>query len=394
MTVVDRIVDLAPDIKGWRQDIHRHPELAFEENRTSDLVADKLQGWGLEVHRGLAKTGVVGVLEGQSDNGRMIGLRADMDALPINELNDFDHASQHEGKMHACGHDGHTAMLLGAACHLAATRNFDGRIAFIFQPAEEGGGGAKVMIDEGLFEKFPVESVYGLHNMPGLPAGHIALRPGPTLAAADEVRITVTGTGGHAAMPHEALDPVPIAAQIIGALQTIASRYTDPLDSAVISITCVNAGTAQNVIPDDVHLIGSVRTMLPQTRDNVEATIQKIAEGIAHAHGATAKVVYERGYPATINSDRETAACAEVAAEVVGEDNVHLDRPPLMASEDFSFMLQAKPGCFIFLGNGESGHPGGCMVHNANYDFNDDVAIYGASYWTRLAETLLLRGCN
>ena len=390
MPVVDRIFEFAQDLKDWRRDFHKHPELAFEETRTADVVAGKLGAWGLDLHRGLAKTGVVGVLHGKHDNGRMIGLRADMDALPIQEMNDFDYASDHQGKMHACGHDGHTAMLLGAARYLAETRNFDGRIAFIFQPAEEsGGGGAQVMIDEGLFEQFPVESVYGLHNRPGLPAGEIALHAGPVLAASDVVKITVTGRGGHAALPHDALDPVPIAAQIIGALQTISSRRIDPLDSVVVSITCVHAGTAQNVIPNDVHLTGSIRTLVPATRDQVETSIRDIAEGIARAHGASAKVTYQRGYPPTINSAAEAAICATVAADIVGEENIHLDLPPLMASEDFSYMLQEKPGCFIFLGNGASGHPGGCMVHNASYDFNDDVAVFGASYWARLAETLL-----
>ena len=389
MADIDRIAAFAKDMKAWRQDIHRHPELAFEETRTAGLVADKLEAWGLEVHRGLGKTGVVGLLSGMRDSGRMIGLRADMDALPLQELNDFAHASAAAGKMHACGHDGHTAMLLGAARHLAETRQFDGRVAFIFQPAEEGYAGAKAMIEDGLFERFPVESVYGLHNMPGIPAGDIALRPGPLLAASDMARIKVIGKGGHAAMPHRALDPVPIAGEIITALQTVASRHTNPLDSAVISITCVHGGTARNIIPEAVDLVASIRTLTAETRDLVQTRIETIAAGIAAAHGAQAEVDYERGYPPTYNHTAETAFCASVAEEVVGPANLNQDIAPLMASEDFSYMLEQKPGCFIMLGNGATGAPGGCMVHNPNYDFNDDIAVTGASYWVRLAERLL-----
>ncbi len=406
MPVINRIAEFAEDMKTWRRDLHRHPELAFEETRTADLVAEKLAGWGIEVHRGLAKTGVVGLLEGRGETGdkdTMIGLRADLDALPMDELNDFPHRSRHEGRMHACGHDGHTAMLLGAARYLAETRNFSGRVAFIFQPAEEAGGGGQVMVQEGLFELFPVRAVYGLHNMPGFPVGQVALRSGSILAAADVARITVIGRGGHAAMPHMAVDPVVIAAQIVTALQTLASRRSDPLDSLVVSITNFHAGSAENVIPETAELVASVRSLKPATRDWLEREIATLAEGIAAAQGARAEVLYQRGYPATVNTAEETARAARAAARVVGPDRVHEGIAPLMGSEDFAFLLQARPGCYILLGNGvgEDGaaggeghpldHPGGCSVHNPRYDFNDEIAVIGASYWASLAEQELPR---
>ncbi len=389
MPIVNRISEFAEDMKAWRRDIHRHPEIAFEEHRTAEVVAGKLAEWGIEVHRGLAGTGVVGLLEGRQGGERLIGLRADMDALPLQELNGFDHRSVHDGKMHACGHDGHTAMLLGAARYLAETRNFAGRIAFIFQPAEEGEGGARVMIEEGLFDQFPVEAVYGLHNMPGLPVGQVALRAGPLLAAADTVTIEITGKGGHAAIPHLAIDPVVIGAEIVTALQTIASRRIDPLDSLVISVTRFDAGTADNIIPETATLRGSVRTLKTETRDQVEADIKRIAQGIAATHGGRAEVSFSHGYPATVNWPAETDHCAEVAGEIVGAENVHGDVDPVMGSEDFAFMLEKKPGCYILLGNGMEGGPGGCSVHNPNYDFNDEIAVIGASYWARLAERRL-----
>jgi hippurate hydrolase len=389
MPIVNRIAEFAEDMKAWRRDIHRHPESAFEEQRTADVVAEKLADWGIQVHRGLAGTGVVGLLEGRKAGERLIGLRADMDALPLQELNEFDHRSVHDGKMHACGHDGHTAMLLGAARYLAETRNFAGRIAFIFQPAEEGEGGARVMIEDGLFEQFPVESVYGLHNMPGLPVGQVALRAGPLLAAADTVTIEITGKGGHAAIPHMTIDPVVIGAEIVTALQTIASRRIDPLDSIVISVTRFDAGTADNIIPETARLVASLRTLKTETRDQVEAEITRIAEGIAAAHGGRAEVAFSHGYPATVNWPKETEHCAEAAGEIVGAENVHGDVAPVMGSEDFAFMLEKKPGCYILLGNGAGGGPGGCSVHNPNYDFNDEIAVIGASYWARLAERRL-----
>ncbi len=389
MPIVNRIAEFAEDMTAWRRDIHRHPEIAFEEHRTAEVVAGKLAEWGIDVHRGLAGTGVVGLLEGRQGGQRLIGLRADMDALPLQELNGFDHRSVHDGKMHACGHDGHTAMLLGAARYLAETRNFAGRIAFIFQPAEEGEGGARVMIEEGLFDQFPVESVYGLHNMPGLPVGQVALRAGPLLAAADTVAIEITGKGGHAAIPHMAIDPVVIGAEIVTALQTIASRRIDPLDSIVISVTRFDAGTADNIIPETASLRGSVRTLKTETRDQVEADIKRIADGIAAAHGGRAEVAFSHGYPATVNWPEETRGCAEVAGEIVGPENVHSGVDPVMGSEDFAFMLEKKPGCYILLGNGAGDGPGGCSVHNPNYDFNDEIAVIGASYWARLAEKLL-----
>lgn len=391
MPVINRIAEFHDEIAAWRRDLHAHPETAFEETRTSDLVAEKLESWGIEVHRGLATTGVVGVLHGQRRNGRAIGLRADMDALHIQELNDFDHRSRHEGKMHACGHDGHTAMLLGAAKYLAETRNFDGTVHLIFQPAEENEGGGRVMVEEGLFETFPVEAVFGLHNMPGIPAGEIGLRAGPAMAAFDIFEITVTGKGTHAAMPHLGVDPVVTAAQIVTALQTIASRRTDPIDTVVVSVTQVHAGDTWNVIPETAVLRGTARSFKPELSEKIEADIRRLAEGIAAANGTSAEIRYERRYPALINGEAETDFCARVAADVVGESRVDAQSDPLMGSEDFAFMLQAKPGCYIWLGNGETGGPGGCAVHNPHYDFNDEVAVLGASYWARLVETALPR---
>ena len=389
MAVINRIAEFHGDMQAWRRDLHKHPETAFEEHRTADMVAEKLAGWGIEVHRGLAGTGVVGLLKGASDGGRRIGLRADMDALHIQEQNDFAHRSVHEGKMHACGHDGHTAMLLGAARYLAETRNFDGSVTFIFQPAEENEGGGRVMVEEGLFEKFPVEAVFGLHNMPGIASGHVGMRSGPAMAAFDIFEIAVTGVGAHAAMPHLGIDPIVLGAQIVGALQTIASRRSDPLDSVVVSVTQFHAGDTWNVIPQSAVIRGTARSFRKETQDRIEADIKRMAEGICAAQGASAAVTYERRYPAVVNTAKETEFCAEVAGEVLGATNVDTDTPPLMGSEDFAYMLQEKPGCYIFLGNGESGGPGGCSVHNPSYDFNDEVAVLGASYWARLVEKAL-----
>jgi len=373
-----------------RRDIHAHPELGFEEARTSQLVADKLREYGVEVHRGLAKTGVVGVIKGRKhSSGRAIGLRADMDCLPMHETGDVPHKSKVAGRMHACGHDGHTTMLLGAARYLAQTRNFDGTVNLIFQPAEEGGAGGQVMVQEGLFERFPCNEVYALHNWPGLPPGKMAVRAGPVMAATDEIRITIKGKGGHGAMPHLAADPVVAAAQVISALQTVASRNVNPLDSVVVSVCSMQTSQlgAFNVIPGHVLLIGTVRTFRPETRELAERRVREIVTGVSQGMGASAEIEYRRGYPATINSERESAFAAHVGEKVFGKGNVVTDHEPTMGGEDFSFMLQARPGAYVFLGQG--GGLGGCFLHNPGYDFNDEVIPLGASYLAALAEESL-----
>jgi hippurate hydrolase len=386
---VERIRAYHAELRELRRDIHAHPELAFQESRTATLVAEKLAAWGVEVHRGLAKTGVVGVVRGRRAGSRSIGLRADMDCLPMHERNTFAHRSQNEGRMHACGHDGHTTMLLGAARYLAETRNFDGTAYLIFQPAEEGGGGGQVMVKEGLFERFPASEVYALHNWPGLPPGQMAVRPGPVMAATDEVQITVRGRGGHGAMPHLAVDPVVASAHIITALQTVASRTVSPLDSVVVSICSM--ATSQvgvfNVIPDHVKLVGTVRSFRPETRDLAERRVREIAAKTAEALGCSAEVAYERGYPATVNSAREAEFAARVGQRVFGVDNVITEHEPTMGGEDFSYLLQARPGAYVFLGQG--GSAGGCLLHNPNYDFNDEVIPLGAGYLAALVEEAL-----
>jgi amidohydrolase len=384
MPILNRIADFHADLRGWRRDIHAHPETAFEEHRTSEFVARRLAEFGIEMHRGLAGTGVVGTLRGSRPGGRAIAIRADMDALPVHEKNHFGHCSTNEGKMHACGHDGHTTMLLGAARYLAETRNFAGTVHFIFQPAEESEGGARVMMEEGLFQKFPVEAVYGMHNWPGLPLGQFAVRPGPLLASSDTFEIVVMGKGAHGAMPHTGIDPVVTAAQIVLGLQTIRSRTTHPLDGAVVSVTQVHGGDAVNVIPDEVVLRGTARAFKAEVQDIIESGIHRIAEGVAAASGATVRVRYERRYPATVNSPAETEIAAGAAAEVAGEPNVLRDYTPSMGAEDFAFMLQAKPGCYVLIGNGES-----ASLHNSHYDFNDEALPLGASYWARLVERVL-----
>ena len=372
-----------------RRDIHAHPELAFEERRTSQLVADKLAEWGIEVHRGLAKTGVVGVIKGKKVSDRAIGLRADMDCLPMHETAAVPHRSTAPGRMHACGHDGHTTMLLGAARYLAQTRNFAGTVNLIFQPAEEGGGGGRVMVEEGLFERFPCEAVYALHNWPGLPPGKIAVRPGPMLAATDEVRLRIRGHGGHAALPHLAVDPVVIAAHVITALQTIASRNANPVDALVVSLCSMQTSQlgAFNVIPADVELIGTVRTFSPEMRDLAEKRIKEIATAVAQGLGGSAEIEYLRGYPATVNTEKEARFAAQVGERVFGAGNVITDHEPTMGGEDFSYMLQAKPGAYVFLGQG--GAALGCLLHNPAYDFNDEVIPLGAGYLAALAEESL-----
>ena len=387
-TPVEHIRGFHAELAAIRRDLHAHPELSFQESRTSGLVTEYLKKLGIETHTGIAKTGVVGVVKGRT-GGKSIALRADMDCLPMQEMNTFEHRSKHEGRMHACGHDGHTTMLLGTARYLAETRNFAGTAYLVFQPAEEGGGGGEVMVNEGLFERFPAEQVYAVHNWPGLPAGQMAVRAGPVMAATDEVQITLRGRGGHAAMPQLTLDPVVAAAQVISALQTIASRNVSPLDSVVVSICSMQTSQlgAFNVIPEHVRLVGTVRSFRPQTRDLAENRVREIATQIAAALGASAEVDYRRGYPATINSAREAEFAARVGERLFGKGNVFTEHEPTMGGEDFSFMLQARPGAYVFLGQG--GAQGGCFLHNPNYDFNDEVIPLGAGYLAALVEEAL-----
>ena len=394
MPVINRIASFHKDMTAWRHDIHSHPETAFEEVRTADVVAEKLKSFGIEVHRGLAKTGVVGVLRSGTSK-RAIGLRADMDALPIQELNTFEHASQHAGKMHACGHDGHTAMLLGAAQYLSQHRNFDGTVVFIFQPAEEGGGGAKAMIEDGLFERFPVDAVFALHNWPGMPAGEFGARVGATQASSNEFRITVKGVGAHAAIPHNGIDPVFTAMQIGTGLQSIMTRNKRPIDAAVLSITQINAGEAVNVIPDTATLAGTVRTFSVDVLDLIESRMKQLAEATALAYGCSVEFSFRRNYPPTVNTEKETHFALGVMQEIVGNEHVETNIDPTMGAEDFSFMLLEKPGCYAYIGNGDGKHRdhghglGPCMLHNTSYDFNDDVLSLGSTYWVRLTESFL-----
>jgi len=387
MTVIKEIKLLHDEMTEWRRDIHQHPELKFEENRTSDLVAAKLEEFGIEIHRGLAKTGVVGTI--RNGDGPSIGLRADMDALPLEEKNTFKHASSNPGKMHACGHDGHTAMLLGAAKHLAGSKNFKGTVNLIFQPAEEGGGGGELMIKEGLFEMFPVDSVYGLHNWPGMPAGTFGVGSGPIMAAADMFDLTINGRGGHAALPDQCIDPIVVASQVVSALQTITSRNTHPVDSVVITVTQIHAGDAYNVIPDSVQMHGTVRTFQTETRDKIPSSMLRVAEGVCAAYGTTCELNYMSGYPATINSVPETEISAKAVVDLLGEDKIILNPTPSMGAEDFSYMLEARPGCYVWLGIGLGKGEAGCMLHSSRYDFNDDVLPTGASYWVKLVENEL-----
>ena len=378
------------ELADIRRDIHAHPELGFDEQRTSDLVAAKLQSWGIEVHRGIAKTGLVGVVKGRkSTSGRAVGLRADMDCLPMHETGTVAYKSVHPGCMHACGHDGHTTMLLGAGKYLAETRNFDGTAYLIFQPAEEGGGGGRVMVEEGLFERFPADEIYALHNWPLLPPGKMSVRPGPITAATDEIQISVRGKGGHGAMPHLAVDPVVISAHIITALQTIASRNVNPVDALVVSVCSMETSQVGvfNVIPEAVKLIGTVRTFTPATRELAEQRIKDIVANVAKALGGSAEIEYQRGYPATINTEREARFAAKVAERIFGKDNVETNGEPTMGGEDFSYMLQARPGAYAWLGQG--GGPLGCFLHNPGYDFNDDVIPLGAGYLAALVEESL-----
>jgi len=386
MPIINRVADLHDEITDWRRDIHAHPELLFDVHRTAGVVAEKLKSFGCdEVVTGIGRTGVVGVIRGKRGAGsRTIGLRADMDALPLQEATGLPYASQNPGKMHACGHDGHTAMLLGAARYLAETRNFAGTAVVIFQPAEEGGGGGREMVKDGMMERFGIEEVYGMHNYPGFPVGDFAIRPGPMMAAADRIYIDIDGHGGHAARPHFSVDTVLVGAQILNQLQSIVARNVDPLESAVISITQFHAGTADNIIPHTAHLRGTARSLTPEVRDLLERRVREVVEGTARLHGAKATVTYKRDYPVTRNHERQTAFAAEVAASVVGRERVDATVPPVMGAEDFSFMLEARPGAFIFVGNGDS-----AGLHHPAYNFNDEVIPVGTSYWVKLVETAL-----
>src|SRR4051794_7905967 len=386
MPIINRVADLADEIAAWRRDFHENPELLYDVHRTAGIVADKLKAFGCdEIVTGIGKTGVVGVIRGrQSASGKVIGLRADMDALPIEEATDVPHKSKVPGKMHACGHDGHTAMLLGAAQYLAETRNFDGTAVLIFQPAEEGGGGGDAMVKDGLMERFGIQEVYGMHNMPGIPIGLFALRPGPMMAAADRFTITIEGRGGHAARAYDCIDPVLVGSHVVSALQSVVARSVDPLEAAVVSVTMFRAGDAFNVIPQTATLGGTVRTLAEPVRDLCEARVKAIAESVAAAFGATARVDYARGYPVTRNAPKQAAFMAGVAAEVAGESAVDADAPPLMGAEDFAYMLEKRPGAYILMGNGNT-----AGVHHPAYDFNDAAIPYGVSLWARLIETAM-----
>ncbi len=389
MNLVPEVSALVPRMRGWRHHLHAYPETAFEETATAAFVAERLRAFGLEVHTGLARTGVVGVLE-NGGPGSSIGLRADLDALHIRESTGVAHASRHEGRMHACGHDGHTAMLLGAAAALAQRRRFAGTVHFVFQPAEENEGGGRVMVEEGLFERFPMQSVYGLHNWPRLPVGRIATRAGPLMGAFDIFEIVVTGKGAHAAMPDQGKDPMLFVAHLIQALQTIPARNLHPLDAGVVSVTQVHGGDTWNVIPEEITLRGTVRSFEPAVRDLIEARMRSIVDGIAAMFEMQATVRYERRYPATVNTPAETAHALAAAAAVVGDADVDADPRPELGSEDFAYLLQAKPGCYAWLGAGTG--PDSPGLHSPRYDFNDDVLAIGASYWVRLAEQQLAVG--
>jgi hippurate hydrolase len=385
MPIINRVADLHEEITAWRRDLHENPEILYEVHRTAGLVADKLKAFGCdEVVPGIGKTGVVGVIRGRKPGAKVIGLRADMDALPITETTGLPYASKTPGRMHACGHDGHTAMLLGAAKYLCETRNFDGTAVVIFQPAEEGGAGGKAMVDDGLMERWNIQEVYGMHNGPGIPVGQFAIRPGPMLAATDRILIEVVGKGGHAARPHQCIDTVLVASHIVTGLQSIVARNVDPIQSGVISICMFHSGEAENVIPATATLKSTARSLTAEVRDLLERRVIEVAETTARLHGATARATYERGYPVTENHARQTEFAAGVARQVAGADKVETNAPPIMGGEDFAYMLQARPGAFIFVGNGAT-----ASVHNPEYDFNDQAIPAGVSYWVRLVETAM-----
>ncbi|MDB5568673.1 MAG: amidohydrolase [Tardiphaga sp.] len=387
MPIINRVADLQPDIMAWRRDLHAHPEVMYDVHRTAAFVAERLRAFGCdEVVTGLGQTGVVGVIKGRKPSGKsgVIGLRADMDALPIEEETNLPYASKTPGKMHACGHDGHTAMLLGAAQYLAETRNFAGDAVVIFQPAEEGGAGAAAMIKDGLMDRFGIEQVYGMHNGPGIPVGSFALRPGAIMAAMDLITIEIEGVGGHAAYPHNTIDTVVVGAQLVTALQSIVSRSVNPLESAVLSICEFHAGNAHNVIPSSATLKGTVRSLKPQVRDLMEKRMNEVVAGVALQTGAKIRLDYDRGYPVVVNHPSETDMAVQIASEVAGAANVNTDMTPIMGAEDFAYMLEARPGAFIFVGNGPS-----AGLHHPAYNFNDDAIVFGTSYWVRLVETTL-----
>lgn len=386
MSFENQIQELHPEVQRWRREIHAYPELAFEERRTSAFVAERLADAGIEVTQGIAETGVVGTLRCGTGT-RSIALRADMDALPLQENNVFSHRSQHDGKMHACGHDGHTAMLLGAAHHLAKTRDFSGTVHFVFQPAEEGGGGGKRMVEEGLFERFPADAVFAIHNWPGLSAGKIATRAGPIMAAYEKFEFVIEGHGCHAAMPHLGVDPIVVGAELVNAIQTIVARKLDPLDPAVISVTQFNAGEAISIIPERATLKGTSRSFSPSVSRQIETELRRLGEQLGAAHGAKVGFSYERHYPPTVNDPAQAQFVIQVATELLGADQVEPSPQPSMGAEDFAFMLQKKAGAYIFLGNG--GTAGGCMLHNPNYDFNDEIIPIGVGFWARLVKRFL-----
>ncbi|EJJ26877.1 M20 aminoacylase family protein [Rhizobium sp. CF142] len=385
MPILNRAAELQDEVAEWRRHIHARPELLFAVENTAAFVAEKLKEFGVdEIVTGIGRTGVVGLIKGKGEGSRTVGLRADMDALPLTEITGKPWASKTPGKMHACGHDGHTAMLLGAAKYLAETRNFNGNVAVIFQPAEEGGGGGNLMVKDGMMERFGIEEVYGMHNLPGLPVGQFATRKGPIMAATDEFTITIKGRGGHAAQPHRTIDPIAIGAQIVSNLQLIASRSVNPLRSVVVSVTKFNAGFAHNVIPNDATFAGTIRTLDDEVRAQAEARLREVVEGICAAHGAAADINFHRNYPVTFNHADETEYAVAIASDIAGEANVNPEVDPMMGGEDFSYMLNARPGAFIFIGNGDT-----AGLHNPAYDFNDDAIAHGISYWVRLAEQRL-----
>ena len=389
MTVINSIADRAEELKGWRRELHQHPEICYEEVWTSDFVAAKLGSFGIEVHRGMGKTGVVGVLRGNGVSDRAIGLRADIDALPMQELNEFEHKSKVPGRMHACGHDGHTTMLLGAAQYLAETRNFDGTVYFIFQPAEEGGGGGLAMIEDGLFREFDMQTVWGMHNWPSMDMGLAGIHDGVCMANTDEFTMVIKGRGGHAAQPHMTLDPIPCGAAIVQSLQTVVSRRVSPVDSAVVSVTIFQAGSAKNVIPDDVRIGGTARCFRKETRKLLEDSIREISESTAALYCCEIDFKWHAGYPATVNHAAEAERAAQVMETVIGEDNVDRDVEPSLGGEDFAYMLEEKPGAYIWIGSGPA--PAQGMLHGARYDFNDTVLPVGATYWAKLVESELPR---